>query len=105
MGNYHAGFWSVSGPGDWPTDRSGVGAASTRFHVRSSSAAPLEAVVSEWDWLLYLGTLWSMAGVVVLVTMLNARREARRAIRVGAPALCPGRVGCSGGGTEAEKSR
>jgi hypothetical protein len=33
--------------------------------------APLEAVVSEWDWLLYPLALWSMAGVVVLVTMLN----------------------------------
>jgi hypothetical protein len=24
MGNYHAGFWSGSGPGDRPTDRSGA---------------------------------------------------------------------------------
>ena len=45
-------------------------------------AAVLEAVVSEWDWLLYPVALWSMAGVVVLLTMLNmviamivARRE------------------------------
>jgi hypothetical protein len=27
MGNYHAGFWSGSGPGDWPTDRSAADVA------------------------------------------------------------------------------